>query len=136
MAEASNRGFERLNDALRNLDDQLQELRERVDDQVKRFESKLQERREELRVQLSKTGLVKRTRQVRKDIEEQVEQRRGQLYDAFGIASRSEIQKLDRKLNTISKKLNELARQDRFAAEVRAVAAEEPAQQSETAALV
>ena len=134
MAEASDRGFERLNDALRNLDDQLQELRERIDDQVQRFESKLQERREEFRAQLSKTALYKRTQQVRKDIEEQVEQRRSQLYDAFGIASKSEIQKLNRKLKTISKKLNELAKDERFA-EVRAVAAEEPAQESETAAL-
>ena len=110
MAEPGNSGLERLNDAFRNLDDQLQELRERFDDQLRRVENSWNERREELRSQVSKTALYKRGEQVRKDLEEQVDRGRAQLYEVFGIASKSEIQKLSRKLNTLSKKLNELAR--------------------------
>ena len=34
-----------------------------------------------------------------------------QLYEVFGIASKSEIQKLSRKLNTLSKKLSEFTRE-------------------------
>ncbi len=109
MAETSNTGFERLNDALRNLDDQLQELRLRFDDQRKSFESKFQERRDEFRTQLSKTELYKRTEQVRRDIEDRVDRRRIQLYETFGIATKSDIQKLNRKLNALSKRLNEIA---------------------------
>jgi chromosome segregation ATPase len=109
MAEASNSGFERLNDALRNLDDQLQELRLRFDDQLTSFENKFQERRDEFRSQLSKTQLYKRTEQVRRDIGEQFDQRRSQLYETFGIATKSDIQKLNRKLNALSKRLNEIA---------------------------
>ncbi len=111
MAEPSNSGLERLNDAFRNLDDQLQELRERFDDQLRRAENSWNERREELRSQVSKTALYKRGEQMRKDLEEQVDRGRAQLYEVFGIASKSEIQKLSRKLNTVSKKLNELARE-------------------------
>ncbi len=111
MAEPSNSGLERLNDAFRNLDDQLQELRERFDDQLRRVENSWSERREELRSQVSKTALYKRGEQVRKDLEEQVDRGRAQLYEVFGIASKSEIQKLSRKLNTLSKKLHELARE-------------------------
>ena len=117
MAEPSNIGFERLNDAFRNLDDQLQELRERFDDQLRRVENSWNERREELRDQVRKTALYKRSEQVRKDFEEQVDRGRAQLYDAFGIASKSEIQKLSRKLNTLSKKLSELARDQVVASE-------------------
>ena len=125
MAEPSNSGFERLNDAFRNLDDQLQELRERFDDQLRRVENSWNERREELRDQVRKTALYKRSEQVRKDFEEQVDRGRAQLYDAFGIASKSEIQKLSRKLNTLSKKLSELARDQ-------VVASEEPQSEPES----
>lgn len=109
MAEANNSGFERLNDALRNLDDQLQELRLRFDDQRKSFENKFQERRDEFRTQLSKTELYKRTEQVRKEIGEQFDRRWVRLYETFGIATKSDIQKLNRKLNALSKRLNEIA---------------------------
>ena len=117
MAEPSNSGFERLNDAFRNLDDQLQELRVRFDDQLRRVENSWNERREEFRAQVRETTLYKRSEQVRKDLEEQVDRGRVQLYDVFGIASKSEIQKLSRKLNTLSKKLNELAREQAVASE-------------------
>lgn len=116
MGDAGNNGFERVNDALRNLDDQLQELRERFDVQYRRLESALRERGLQVRTQLDKTTLARRTRRVRRDIEERVEEQRARLYDAFGIASKSEIQKLSRKLATLSKRLNELAKEDRFPA--------------------
>lgn len=116
VADTGSNGFERVNDALRNLDDQLQELRERFDEQYRRLESTLRERGEELRSQLDKSTLARRTREVRRDIEERVEQQRTRLYDAFGIASKSEIQKLNRKVSTLSKKLKELAQEDRFPA--------------------
>ncbi len=127
MAEPSNGGFERLNDAFRNLDDQLQELRVRFDDQLRRVENSWNERREEFRAQVRETTLYKRSEQVRKDLEEQVDRGRVQLYDAFGIASKSEIQKLNRKLNTLSKKLNELAREQVVASE------DEPQNEQESA---
>ena len=111
MAEPSNSGFERLNDAFRNLDDQLQELRGRFDDQLRRVEGSWKERREEIRAQLRSTAIYKRSEQIRKDLEEQVDRGRSQLYEVFGIESKSEIQKLSRKLNTLSKKLSELTRE-------------------------
>ncbi len=127
MAEPKNSGFERLNDAFRNLDDQLQELRVRFDDQLRRVENSWNERSQEFRAQVRETALYKRSEQVRKDLEEQVDRGRVQLYDVFGIASKSEIQKLSRKLNTLSKKLNELAREQVAASE------DEPQNEQESA---
>jgi len=111
MAEAQGSVFDRFNDALKNLDDQLQELRDRFDDQRKRFEDQVTRQREKLEAQLKDTALYKRTERVRKDVEDQVERGRAQIYDAFGVASKSEIDKINRKLTTISKKLNELAKE-------------------------
>ena len=111
MAEANANGFDRFNEALRNLDDQLQELRERFDDRRKKTEKRVREFRKDVETQLRKSPIYRRAERVRKDVEEQVESTRDQLYDAFGIASKSEVDKLNRKLSAISKKLNELAKE-------------------------
>jgi uncharacterized protein YukE len=111
MAEVSTNGFDRFNEALRNLDDQLQELRERFDERRKKTEKRVKEFRKDVETQLRKSPLYRRAERIRKDVEEQVETTRNQVYDAVGIASKSEVEKLNRKLNAISKKLNELARE-------------------------
>ena len=48
--------------------------------------------------------------QARKNVEDRVERGREQIYDVFGLASKAELQRINRKLNLISKKLNELTR--------------------------
>ena len=45
------------------------------------------------------------------EVEEQVDKARASLYDVFGLASKSDVDKLNRKLNQISRKLNELAKE-------------------------
>ena len=104
-------GFDRFNEALRNLDDQVQDLRERFDDQRRQVEDEIQKRRERLETQIKKSPLYKRVDRVRKDIEEQVSETRSQILDAFGIATKSDLDKLNRKLNVIQKKLNEIGKE-------------------------
>ena len=111
MSQARANGFDRFNDALKSLDEQLQEVREGFEERRKRFETELKKRRESIETRVRKTELFKHAERVRRDVEEQVESSRSQLYDAFGIASKSEIDKLHKKLNTISRKLNELSRE-------------------------
>jgi methyl-accepting chemotaxis protein len=111
MAEASTNAFDRFNDALRNLDDQIQDLRDRFDERRKKVEKRVEDLRDDVERQLRKSPLYRRAERIRKDIEEQVETTREQVYDVFGIASRAQVEKLNRKLNTISRKLNELAKE-------------------------
>ena len=111
MAEARTSGFERFNDALRGLDDQLQDLRERFDEQRKKVEGELRKRREQVREDVRGSSVFQRAEQVRKDIEDRVERGRDQIYDAFGLASKAEVQRISRKLNTITKKVNEIAKE-------------------------
>ncbi len=58
MAEARTSGFERFNDALRGLDDQLQDLRERFDEQRKKVGGELRKRRDQVREDLRGSGVV------------------------------------------------------------------------------
>ena len=109
MAETTPNAFDRFNDTLRNLDDQIQELRERVEENGRQFRDDFRKRAEKVETQLRKSPLYRRAEQTRKDFESQVGKTRDQVYDTFGIASKAEIQKLSKKLNAISKKLNELS---------------------------
>ena len=111
MAETSTNGFDRFNDALRGLDDQIQDLRGRFDHRRKRFEADFRKRADRAEARLRKSPLYRRADRVRKDIEHQLDKTRSQVCDVFGIASKSELEKINRKLNTISKKLNELSRE-------------------------
>jgi vacuolar-type H+-ATPase subunit E/Vma4 len=110
MAQSSANAFDRFNDALRGLDDQLQELRERFDERRDTLRTSIRKQAQRIETQLRKSALYRRAEEVGKDLQEQVEQARSQLYDVVGIASKAEVDKINRKLSAISKKLNDLAK--------------------------
>jgi chromosome segregation ATPase len=109
MATARSNGFERFNDALKSLDEQLQDLRERFDHQRQRVEREVRKRAEQLQERVQETELFKRAEQGYKDIGSRVEETRSQIYDVFGIASKAEIEKLNKRLNKISKQITDLS---------------------------
>ena len=109
MATARTNGFERWNDALKSLDEQLQDLRERFDHQRQRVEREVRKRAEQLQERVQETDLYKRAEQGYKDLGSRVEETRTQVYDVFGIASKSEIDKLHKRLNKISKQIADLS---------------------------
>lgn len=51
-----------------------------------------------------------RAKKARRDLDSQLGQFHSQLLGAFGLASRSELDKLTKKLNTVSRKVNGLAK--------------------------
>ena len=109
--QSRSNGFDRFNDALRGLDDQVQELRDRFDDQRRKVEDEFRKRSGGLQTRLRKSPLYRRAKQIREEVEEQVERSRSQVYSLIGLVSRSELEKIDRKLNTLSRKLNELVKE-------------------------
>jgi tetrahydromethanopterin S-methyltransferase subunit G len=111
MAASQTTPFDRFNDALRGLDDQIQDLRGQFDDRRKDLEKDLRSRAKDIRSQLRKSDLYKRATSVRDDWEDQVDQARGRLYQVFGLATRSDIEKLNKKLNSISRKLSDIAKE-------------------------
>ena len=109
MAQTRSSGFDRFNDALKSLDEQLQDVRERFDHQRRRLERDLRKRAEKLQTRVQETDLYKRAEGARKDLESRVDSSRSQIYDVFGIASKHEIEKLNKRMNKISKQLTELS---------------------------
>lgn len=109
MAQTRSSGFDRINDALKSLDEQLQDLRERFDHQRRKVERDVRKRAEKIQARVQESELYKRAEGARKDLESRVESTRSQIYDVFGIASKHEIEKLNKRLNKISKQLTELS---------------------------
>ena len=109
MAQTRSSGFDRFNDALKSLDEQLQDLRERFDHQRRRVEREVRKRALSLQTRVQETDLYKRAEGARKDLESRVDSSRSQIYDVFGIASKHEIEKLNKRMNKISKQLTELS---------------------------
>ena len=109
MAQTRSSGFDRFNDALKSLDEQLQDLRERFDHQRRKVERDVRKPAENPHPRVQESDLYKRAEGARKDLESRVESSRSQIYDVFGIASKHEIEKLNKRLNKISKQLTELS---------------------------
>ncbi len=118
-------GFDRVSEAFRNLDDQISEIRERLDDRRQRVEREVRKRTEEVTDQVQSqfrkrseqieeqwkdSSLYKRLSQVAEDVEAEVDKRRAQVYDVFGIATKDEVNKIHKKLKAISKKLDQLSK--------------------------
>ena len=108
-AQTRSSGYDWFNDALKSLDEQLQDLRERFDHQRRKVERDVRKRAEKLQARVQESDLYKRAEGARKDLESRVESSRSQIYDVFGIASKHEIEKLNKRLNKISKQLTELS---------------------------
>ncbi len=118
---SSSSGFDRVSEAFRNLDDQIGEIRERLDERRQRVEREVRKRTEEVtdqvtsefkkrQEQIEETPFYKRLTQVREDIEAEVDKRRAQVYEVFGIATKDDVSKIHKKLKAISKKLDQLSK--------------------------
>ena len=104
-------GFDRFNEALRNLDDQFQDFRDRVGRGRRRAEGEIRKRAERVRTELRKSEVFRRAEQLRKDVEEQIERGRSQIYGAFGLATKADVERLSRKVNQLTRRLNDLSKE-------------------------
>lgn len=114
MAESAStrgNGFDRFNEALRNLDEEIQDLRARVDRSRKRLEGEIRKRAHRVRTEIEKSDLYRRAERLRKDVGDQIERGRSQVYDVFGLASKADVERLNRKVNQISRRLAEITKE-------------------------
>jgi len=114
-ASLVDQGVDRVQDALKNADKEFQRVQRRVktqrrtieknfEKQAKSFEKQAKKQIDQIR----KNDLVKRAETLSKDVQSQFETGVESVLSIFQIASKSDIQRVDRKLNRISKKLKEL----------------------------
>ena len=86
--------FDRFNDALKSLDDQIQELREQFDGRRKDLEKDLRERASSVRGQLEQSNLYKRAESARRQVEDRVERACVGVYESIGLATKADIDRL------------------------------------------
>ena len=114
-------GVDRFNEAYESLDREFQRLQKQFQSRRKSFEKQVTSSRKsiekrtrkqinQLRSDLRKNTLVKRARGLQTDAAKQIEHHVENLLSALQIASKSDLQRVDRKLGQISKKLKDLER--------------------------
>ena len=100
--------IDRVQEAIQSVGDEFGRLQGQLDDRRKDFEAQTQKRMKKLRKDLSNQPLWKRADTFRRDATKQIEQRVEDALAALQIASTSDMKKIDKKLNGISKRLKEI----------------------------
>jgi len=125
-ASLVDQGVDAVQDALKSADKEFQRLQRRVRTQRRTLERRLETRRKSIEKsvekqakslekqaqkqikQLRSNDLVKRAETFGKDVQAQIESGLQSVLGVFQVATKSDVQRIDRKLNRISKKLKEL----------------------------
>ena len=88
---------------------QRKELEKRIETRRKQIEKRTQK----LRSELEKYPAVKRLETIRKDASKQLEQGVSNVLHRFQIASKSDLDRIDRKISLINKQVKEMGRRKR-----------------------
>ena len=118
MAQAQSlvdEGVDRVQDALKSADKEFQKMQRKVKTQRRTLERRIESQRKsfekaaEKQIKaIRKNDLVKRIEALSSDVQEQIETGLESVLSALQIASKSDLERVDRKLARISKKLKEL----------------------------
>ena len=106
----------RINEAVQFIDDEFQRVQKELSTRRKSLEKEFTSKRKtvekrtrkelkRIQSELKKNPIVKRADAVRKDVTKQVETRVDSLLGLMQVASRSDVQRIDRKLTTLNRRL-------------------------------
>jgi gas vesicle protein len=108
-------GVDRFQDALKSVDKEIQRFQREVRSRRKTLERSLETRRKSLEKQAQKqikalreNDIVKRVETLGSDVQQQIGSRVESVLSIFQIASKSDIERVDRKIERLTKKLKEL----------------------------
>jgi len=101
-------GIERIQNAVDSVEGEFQKLQKNVLRRRKSFEKQAQKRVKRVRAELRKSPVVKRAQSLRKDFNQQFEDRMDGLFGVFPYARREDITKLESKVRQLTRKLNQL----------------------------
>ena len=106
----------RINEAVQFVDDEFQRVQKELSARRKSLEKEFASKRKtvekrtrkelkRIQTELKKNPIVKRADAVRKDVTKEVETRVDSLLGLMQVASRSDVQRINRKLTTLNKRL-------------------------------
>ena len=106
-----NAAFERIDDERLRLQKQLQSRRKSFEKQItsgrRDFEKRTRKQVKRLRTELRRYPVVKRVERLQADARRQIETGVDRFLGTFQIASKSDLDRIDRKLDRISRKLKD-----------------------------
>jgi hypothetical protein len=109
-----NAAFESLGDEVERLQREFQSRRKSFEKQMadgrKKFEKRTRKQVNRIESELRKNPLVKRARSLQSDVAKQLEDGASRLLSALQIASKTDLQRVDRKLNQLTRKLKDIER--------------------------
>jgi hypothetical protein len=110
MAEASliQEGIDRVETAFENIEKEYKRLQKRADKRRRDFEKRAERQIKRVQTEIRKNPVVKRVDAIRTDARKTVEGQVQSLLGGLRIATRSDVQKLDRKITQLNKKLRDL----------------------------
>lgn len=112
-------GVDRIGDAVRSIDDEFQRVQKRIRTQRRNIEKQLNEGRrsfekrtrkqaKRVRAELRKSPYIKRAQRIQKDASRALEDAVERVLGTFQIASKADVDRIDRKLTQLNRKLREL----------------------------
>jgi hypothetical protein len=112
-------GVDRLQDARERIDDEIQRVQKQMktrrrklerefDRRRKRFEKQTRKQVKQLEKEFRSNALVKRAEELRGEASRQIEDAFENLLGALQLASKQDLQRIDRKLSRLNRKLREL----------------------------
>lgn len=133
MAEANivQDGIDRFRDAFGSLEDELERIQKQIRSRRRSFEKQLnggrrdlekrlesgrkdiEKRARQIRAEVRKSSTFKRLEALRRDAVKQYEEGVETFLGALQIASKSDVQRIDRKISQLNKKLKEMERAER-----------------------
>ncbi len=118
-----NAAIERIDEARLRLQKQLRTQRKSFEKQItsgrRDFEKRTRKQVKRLRTELRRYPLVKRAEQLQVDARQQIEEGVDRVLGVFQIASKSDLVRIDRKLDRISRKLKDIEQPRRGNGEAR-----------------
>jgi hypothetical protein len=112
-------GVDRINEALRSIDGEFQRVQQDFSDRRESIEKQFTKSRKSIekksrkevtrwRAEVRKNPLVKRAESIRKDVNKQLESGMDNFLGLFQIASKSDMGRIERKLNALGRRLKEI----------------------------
>lgn len=119
QASVVQEGVDQIRDAVRRADRELRKIQKRVESRRRNLAKEVANRRrtiekraqkelERLQKQIQRQPLVKRAEALRADAQERIERGFSSLIGVLPIATRSEVERIDRKVAALGRKLKEI----------------------------
>ena len=119
QASVVQEGVDQIRDAVRRADRELKKIQKRVEtrrrslakqvtSRRRTIEKRAQKELDRLQKQIQRQPLVKRAEALRADAQERIERGVSTILGSLPIATRSEIERIDRKVSALGRKLKEI----------------------------